>query len=169
MILKKNYNNARTNYLSKRKEDFHTNLMQTMPNSDCWKRNFLNWSCFSSSQNRLAGIILKETLNCVHGIAKWKADYEKPKQFLYNILAFQKISQAMNCCRFEILCNYWSNSDQKLMFLFGWHEILCKVMGNYYIGEVCSNGFRSHLVYVAYKMVLITQAGCNLKWLTCQC
>ena len=103
--------------------------MQTLPNSDCWKWNILNFSCIYGSQNRVAFNFGKETLNEVSGNAKREANYGKPKQFLYNAFAFHKISQSMNCCYFKIFCCYLSNSNPKATLLG--YSFTCKKMYNY--------------------------------------
>ena len=99
--------------------------MQTMPNGDSWKWDFLNPGSPYSSQNGLSFIINKEALNNVSRIAKREADYSKPKQFLYYTFAFHKVSQSMNGCNFKIFCYYRSNSDPKLVL---WLHIICKMM-----------------------------------------
>ena len=66
--------------------------MQTMPNGDCWKWDFLKPGSPNSRQNWLSIIINKEALNNMSCIAKGDADYKKPKYFFHKIPAFYEIS-----------------------------------------------------------------------------
>ena len=66
--------------------------MQTMPNGDSGKWDFLNSRSLYGSQNWLSIIINKEALNNVSCIAKRQADYKKPKYFFHKVPAFHEIS-----------------------------------------------------------------------------
>ena len=66
--------------------------MQTMPNGDSWKWDFLNPGSPYGSQNGFPIIINKEAMNNMSCIAKRQADYKKPKYFFHNVPAFNEIS-----------------------------------------------------------------------------